>query len=134
MDGVNGARAKLGDLTVLAHPVLLVNELSFAVGGKATPITNTDKVSSEAFQLELRCKLLIGMDPCLTQVDDICLEESGVDLEVLHVWAQPCDVQRRNPGLASHVLVPVSRVFVEGSVRFKLFCVISHEFQTNEIF
>ena len=134
VDGVNAIRAELGDLTVLVHPVLLVDELSFAVGCKAATITNADKVSREAFQLKLGCTLLIGMDPRLTQVDDICLEEGGVNPEVLHVWTQPCNVQRRNPGLASHVLVPVSRVFVEGSVRFKLFCVISHEFQTNEIF
>ena len=93
MDRVNGVGAELGDLEVLIHPVLLVHEVASGVGGKAAPITNTDKVSREAFQLKLGCTVLIGMDPRLTQVDDICLEEGGVDPEVLHVWTQPCNVQ-----------------------------------------
>ena len=93
VDGVNSTRAELGDLTVLVHPVLLVHELSFTVGGKAAPITNTDKVSREAFQLKLSCTLLVRMDPGLTQMDDISLEEGGVDLDVLHVWTQPGNVE-----------------------------------------
>ena len=120
MDGVNTIRAELCDLTILLNPVLLVDELSFAVSDKAAPITDADKVNCVALQLELSSTFLIGMDPCLTQMDDVCLEEGGVDPQVLHVWTQPCDVEGRNPDLSSHDLVPVSRILVEGSVFSKL--------------
>ena len=93
VDGINGIRAELGDLPVLVHPVLLVHECPFRVGGKAASITNTDKVNREAVQLELSLTLLVGMDPGLTQMDDISLEEGGVDLDVLHVWTQPGNVE-----------------------------------------
>ena len=115
MDRVNGVRAELGDLEVLIHPVLLVHEVASGVGGKAAPITNTDKVSCEAVQLELSLTLVVGMDPGLTQMDDISLEEGGVDLDVLHVWTKPGDVEGCNPNLASHKLVPLSRILVDGS-------------------
>ena len=115
MYGINGIRAELGDLPVLVHPVLLVHECPFGVGGKATSITNTDKVNREAVQLELSLTLLVGMDPGLTQMDDISLEEGGVDLDVLHVWTQPGNVERCNPDLADHKLVPLSRILVDGS-------------------
>ena len=91
--GVNRIRAELGDLAVLVHPVLLVDEGTSGVGGKAAPITNADKVSCEAVQLELSLTLLVGMDPGLTQMDDISLEEGGVDLDVLHVWTKHGDVE-----------------------------------------
>ena len=91
--GVNRIRAELGDLTVLVHPVLLVDEGTSGVGGKAAPITNADKVSCEAVQLELSLTLLIGMNPGLTQVDDVGLEEGGVDPQVCHVWTQPGNVE-----------------------------------------
>ena len=113
VDGVNSIGAKLGDLTVLIHPVLLVNKCPSSVGDKATPITNTDEVSCEAVHLELSLTLLVGMDPGLTEVDDVGLEEGGVDPQVLHVGTQPGNVEGRHPDLASHVLVPVSRVLVE---------------------
>ena len=93
MDGINGVRAELGELPVLIHPVLLVHECPFGVGGKAASITNADKASCEAVQLELSLTLLVGMDPGLTQMDDISLEEDGVDLDVLHVWTKPGDVE-----------------------------------------
>ena len=93
MDGINGIRAELGDLPVLVHPVLLVYEVSSGVGDKASPITNADKVSCEAIQMELSLTLLIGMDPGLTQMNDISLEEGGVDPQVLHVWTQPGNVE-----------------------------------------
>ena len=86
MDRVNSVGAELGDLEVLIHPVLLVHEVASGVGGKAAPITNTDKVSCEAVQLELSMTLLVGMDPGLTQMDDISFKESWVDPQVLHVW------------------------------------------------
>ena len=115
VDGVNRIRAELGDLTVLVHPVLLVDEGTSGVGGKAAPITNADKVSCEAVQLELSLTLLIGMNPGLTQVDDVGLEEGGVDPQVCHVWTQPGNVECCHPDLANHNLVPVSRVLIEGS-------------------
>ena len=86
MDGIYASRAELGDLTVLVHPVLLVPECPSGVGGKAAPITNADKVSCEAIQLELSLTLLVGMDPGLTQMYDVRLEQGGVDPQVLHMW------------------------------------------------
>ena len=93
MDGINGTRAELGDLPVLIHPVLLVHEVASGVGGKAAPITNADEVSCEALELELSLTFLIGMDPGLTQMDDISLEEGGVNLDVLHVRTQSGNVE-----------------------------------------
>ena len=93
MYGVNRIRAELGDLAALVHPVLLVDECPSGVGGKAAPITNADKVNCEAIQLELSLTLLVGMDPGLTQMDDVRLEESRVDPQVLHVWTQPGNVK-----------------------------------------
>ena len=66
MDGVNTTRTELGDLTVFVHPVLLVHELTPGVGGKASPITNVDKVSSEALELKLSLTFLVGVNPSLT--------------------------------------------------------------------
>ena len=115
VDGVNASRAELGDLTVLVHPVLLVHELAPGVGGKASPITNVDKVSSEALELKLSLTFLVGVNPSLTQVDDVSLEEGVVDPQVCHVWTQSSNVERCHPDLASHNLVPVSGVLIEGS-------------------
>ena len=115
MDGINGIRAELGDLPVLVHPVLLVAECPSGVGGKAASITNADKVSCEAIQLELSLTLLVGMDPGLTQMDDVRLEESRVDPQVLHVCAKPGNVERCHPDLADHKPVPLSRILVDGS-------------------
>ena len=115
MDGVNTAAAELGDLTVFIHPVLLVHELTPGEGGKASPITNVDEVSSEALKLELSLTFLVRMNPSLTQVDDVSLEEGGVDPQVCHVWTKPSNVECSHPDLAHHKLVPVSRILVEGS-------------------
>ena len=93
MDGVNAVRAELGHLPVLVHPVLLVQKISFAVGGKASTVSNADKVGSEPLQLELSLTLLVWLKPGLTQVDDVSLEEGGVDPQVLHVWAKPGNVE-----------------------------------------
>ena len=93
MDGVNAVRAELGHLPVLVHPVLLVQEITFAVGGKASAVSNADEVGSEPLQLELSLNLLVWLKPGLTQVDDVGLEESGVDPQVLHVWAKPGNVE-----------------------------------------
>ena len=115
MYGVNCIRAELGHLPVLVHPVLLVHELAPGVSGKASSITNTDKVSSEALKLELSLTFLVGMNPSFTQVDDVCFQDGGVDPEVLHMWTQPSNVEGCHPDLADHKLVPVSRVLIEGS-------------------
>ena len=115
MDGVNTTRAELGDLAVLVHSVLLVHEFASGVGGKASPIADADKVSSEALELELSLTFLIGMHPGLAQVDDVSFEECGVDPQVCHVWTQPGNVERRHPDLANLKHVPVARVLVEGS-------------------
>ena len=115
MDGVNTTRTELGDLTVVANPVLLVHELTPGEGGKASAISNADKVSNKALELELSLTFLVGMNPSLTQVDDVSLEEGGVDPQVLHVWTKPGNVECSNPDLADHKLFPVSRILVEGS-------------------
>ena len=114
MDGVDTVRAELGDLTVLVHPVLLVDELAFAVGSEAAPITNADKVGSVPIQLELLI-LLFWLEPSLTQMDDVGLEEVWVDPQVCHVWSQPGNVERCHPDLSSYKLIPVTRILVEGS-------------------
>ena len=115
MDGVSTTRAELGDLTVVANPVLLVQELASGVCGKASAISNADKVSNKALELELSLTFLVGMNPSLTQVDDVSLEEGLVDPQVCHVWTQSSNVERCHPDLASHNLVPVSGVLIEGS-------------------
>ena len=115
MDRVNGIRAELGYLPVFIHPVFLVHECTSGVGGKAPPISNADKVSCEALQLKLSRTFLIGMNPGLTQMDDIRLEEGGVNPQVLHMWTKPGNIERCHPDLAIHKLVPVSRILIEGS-------------------
>ena len=120
MDGVNAVRAELGHLPVLVHPVLLVQKISFAVGGKASTVSNADKVGSEPLQLELSLTLLVRLKPGLTQVDDVSLEEGGIDPQVCHVWTQPSNVERRHPDLDIHKLVPVSRILVKGSRNCKM--------------
>ena len=93
VDGVNAIRDELGHLPVLVHPVLLVHKIPFAVGGKASAVSNADEVGSVPFPLELGCTLLVWLKPGLTQVDDVSLEDSGVDPQVLHVWTQPSNVE-----------------------------------------
>ena len=93
MDGVNAVRAELGHLPVLVHPVLLVQKISFAVGGKASAVSNADEVGSEPLQLELSLTLLVWLKPGLTKVDDVGLEEGWVDPQVCHVWTQPGNVE-----------------------------------------
>ena len=115
VDGVNAIRDELGHLQVLVHPVLLVYKIPFAVGGKASAVSNADEVGSVPFQLELGCTLLVWLKPGLTQVDDVGLEESGVDPKVLHMWTQPGNVECSHPDLASLKLVPVPRILVQGS-------------------
>ena len=93
MYGVNHIRAELCDLAVLIHPVLLVQEGASGVGGKASPITNTYKVGSESLQMELSLNLLLRLKPGLAKVDDVGLEEGGVNPQVCHVWTQPGNVE-----------------------------------------
>ena len=115
MDGVNAVRAELGHLPVLVHPVLLVQEISFGVGGKASAISSAGKVCSEPLQLELSLTLLVWLKPGLAQVEDVSLEEGGVNPQVCHVWTQPGNVERCHPDLAMHKFVPVSRILIQGS-------------------
>ena len=115
MDGVETVRAELGHLPVLVHSVLLVHEIPFAVGGKSAAISNADKVGSVPLQLELSCTLLVWLKPSLTQVDDVSLEEGGVNPQVLHVRTQPGNVERCHPDLADLKPVPLSRILVDGS-------------------
>ena len=93
MDGINTIGAEFGHLPVLVHSVLLVHKISFAVGGKASAISNADKVSSEPLQLKLSLVLLVWLKPGLAQVDDVGLEEGGVNPQVCHVWTQPGNVE-----------------------------------------
>ena len=93
MDGVNAVRAVLDNLPVLVHPVLLVHKISFAVGCKASAITNADKVGSVPLQLELSLTLLVRLKPGLAQMDDVGLEEGGVNPQVCHVRTQPGNVE-----------------------------------------
>ena len=115
VDGVNAIRDELGHLPVLVHSVLQVHEIPFAVGGKSAAISNADKEGSVPLQLELSCTLLVWLKPSLTQVDDVGLEEGGVDPQVCHVWTKPGNVECSNPDLADHNHIPVPRILVKGS-------------------
>ena len=93
VDGVNTIGAEFGHLPVLVHPVFLVHKISFAVGGKASAISNADEVGSVPLQLKLSLILLVWLEPGLAQVDDVGVEEGGVNPQVCHVWTQPGNVE-----------------------------------------
>ena len=118
MNGVHIRSTELGHLVVCLPLVLLLLETSPlllpAVGDDSTPLPSADKVSSEAIQLEQVCPLLVCGDPGFTQVDDVCLQDVGVNLEVLHVGLQPGDVEGDHPDRVQGVLVPDSWVLVQG--------------------
>ena len=117
MDGVNSGGAELGHLVVLLFPVLLVLELSPAVGDKSTSIPHTDEVSSESLQLEKVCPLLVQSDPGLTEVDYVRLQDGGVNPYIFHVGLKSGNVEGGHPDLAPGIPVPISRVLVQGPVR-----------------
>ena len=115
MDGVNHIRAELGHLPVLAHPVFLVHKISSTVGCEASSVSYTDKVGSVPIQLELSLILLVWLKPSLTKMDDVSLEDVGIDPQVCHARTQPGNVEWCHPYLSSFKLVPVTRILVEGS-------------------
>ena len=74
VDGVHGCLAELGDLEVLLLDVLLVLEVSPAVGDNSPSVPHTDKVGCVALQLKHYCSFLLWTDPCLAEVNDVRLE------------------------------------------------------------
>ena len=116
VNGVHGAIAELGDLEVILFDILLVVEVSPAVGGNASSISNIDEVGCVAFQFISRRALLILTNPGLAEVNEVRLQEGGVNGEVPHVWLKSCDVQSSHPHFANREPIPFSRVVVQGSV------------------
>ena len=116
VNGVQGAIAELGDLEVVLFDILLVVEVSPAVGGNSSSISNIDEVGCIAFQLKPCRALLILTDPGLAKVNDVCLQQGGVNGEVRHVGLKSGDVQSSHPHFANKGPIPFSRVVVQGSV------------------
>ena len=101
VNGVHGAIAEFGDLEVVLFDILLVVEVSPAVGGNSSSISNIDEVGCIAFQLKPCHALFILTDPGLAEVNEVCLQQGGVNGEVHHVWLKSGDVQSSHPDLAN---------------------------------
>ena len=127
VNGVHVAIAELGDLEVVLLDILLVVEVSPTVGGDSSSISHVDEMGCVAFQLKPCHVLLILTDPGLAEVNDISLQEGGVNGEVRHVWLKSGDVQSSHPHFANREPIPVSRVVVQGSVDLLCQNKISHE-------
>ena len=115
VDGVDSCSPKLGDLVVLLFHILIVLEAAPAVCDQSPSFPHADKIGHIALQLKHSCLFHVFTDPCLTQVDNVCLEQGGVNLEVFHVWLETSNVEGSHPNFANRVLVPLSRVVVQGS-------------------
>ena len=116
VNGVQGAIAELGDLEVILFDILLVVEVSPAVCGDSSSISHVDEMGCVAFQLKPCHVLLILTDPGLAEVNDISLQEGGVNGEVRHVGLKSGNVQSSHPHFANREPIPFSRVLVQGSV------------------
>ena len=116
MNGVHGAIAEFGDLEVFLFDVLLVVEVAPAVCSDSSSISHVDEVGSVAFQLKPCHALLILTDPSLAEVNEVRLQEGGVNGEVPHVWLKSGNVQSSHPHFANREPIPFSRVVVQGSV------------------
>ena len=115
MNGVSSRPSELGDLVVLLIDVLFMLEASPAVCDYSLPIPHADKVGNKAIQFKHSCSFLVLTDPCLAEMDEVSLEQGGVNLEVLHVWLKSGNVEGSYPSLASTVQSPLSRIVVERS-------------------
>lgn len=113
MDRVHSRGAELCDLVVGFLPVLLVLELLPAVGHQATPIPHTDKAGCESIQLEEVSSLLVCGDPGLTEMNDVCLQDGGVNPQILHVWIQPGNVEGGYPDLGTGIILPLPWIIVQ---------------------
>ena len=127
VNGVHVAIAELGDLEVVLLDILLVVEVSPTVGGDSSSISHVDEMGCVAFQLKPCHVLLILTDPGLAEVNDISLQEGGVNGEVRHVGLKSSNVQGSHPHFANREPIPVSRVVVQGSGDFLCQDKISHE-------
>ena len=127
MNGVHGAIAELGNLEVVLFDILLVVEVSPAVGGNSSSISHSDEVGCVAFQLKSRHAFLILTDPGLAEVNEVRLQHGGVNREVRHVGLKSGDVQSSHPHFANREPIPFSRVVVQGSVDLLCQNKISHE-------
>ena len=115
MNGVHGAIAELGNLEVVLFDILLVVEVSPAIRGNSSSISHVDEVGCVAFQLKSSCALLIMTDPSLAKVNEVCLQQGGVNGEVRHVGLKSGNVQSSHPHFANKGPIPFSRVVVQGS-------------------
>ena len=116
VNGVHVAIAELGDLEVVLFDILLVAKISPAVGGNSSSISHVHEVGCIAFQLKPCRALLILTDPGLAKVNDVCLQQGGVNGEVPHVGLKSGNVQSSHPHFANKEPIPFSRVVVQGSV------------------
>ena len=119
VDGVHGCLAELGDLEVLLLDVLLVLEVSPAVGDNSPSISHADKVGLVALKLKLSSTFLLLTDPSLTEMKEVRLEQGWINPEVLHVGSKSRNVQGSHPHLAKRVLVPLVWVVVQGPDDFQ---------------
>ena len=127
VNGVHVAIAELGDLEVVLLDILLVVEVSPTVGGNSSSISHVDEMGCVAFQLKPCHVLLILTDPGLAEVNDISLQEGGVNGEVRHVGLKSSNVQGSHPHFANREPIPFSRVVVQGSGDFLCQEIISHQ-------
>ena len=127
VNGVHVAIAELGDLEVVLFDILLVVEVSPAVGGNSSSISNIDEVGCIAFQLKPCHALFILTDPGLAEMNEVRLQQGGVNGEVCHVGLKPGNIQGSYPHFANREPIPVSRVVVQGSGDFLCQDKISHE-------
>ena len=127
VNGVHVAIAELGDLEVVLFDILLVVEVSPAVGGNSSSISNIDEVGCIAFQLKPCHALFILTDPGLAEMNEVRLQQGGVNGKVCHVGLKSGNIQGSNPHFANREPIPVSRVVVQGSGDFLCQDKISHE-------
>ena len=101
VNGVQGAIAELGDLEVVLFDILLVAKISPAVGGNSSSISNIDEVGCIAFQLKPCHALFILTDPGLAEMNEVRLQQGGVNGEVPHVGLKSGNVQSSHPHFAN---------------------------------
>ena len=127
VNGVHVAIAELGDLEVVLFDILLVVEVSPAVGGNSSSISHIDEVDCVALQFKPCHALLILTNPSLAKVDDVCPQQGGVNAEVSHVRLKSGNIQSSHPHFANREPIPFPRVVVQGSGDFSCQDKISHQ-------
>ena len=119
VNGVHVAIAELGDLEVVLFDILLVAKISPAVGGNSSSISHVHEVGCIAFQLKPCHALFILTDPGLAEMNEVRLQQGGVNGKVCHVGLNALSIkckslkaykQQSLCGVDAHVKILIGQI------------------------